>query len=162
MLRHCLVIRNQYAHCNWGDHHEAGLFFADLQKSAKTVNFDHSYKHVDVALLKEQLEFFKVTLAWLRFMDAELGLKQETLRSHVWSTPPRSPQPPLHNPASEHVPPWLTPELQAAHLKRALEFDQAGRQPVRPPSILRLTEEEWLAKYRKEGRPLPDGHPEAE
>ncbi|SED63073.1 hypothetical protein SAMN05444164_5298 [Bradyrhizobium erythrophlei] len=29
-------------------------------------------------------------------------------------------------------------------------------QPQRPPSVLRLTEEEWIAKYRKEGRPLPD------
>jgi hypothetical protein len=36
---------------------------------------------------------------------------------------------------------------------------QAGKefQPPRPPSVLRLTEAEWLAKYRKEGRPLPDG-----
>jgi hypothetical protein len=29
-------------------------------------------------------------------------------------------------------------------------------QPQRPPSPLRLTEEEWIAKYRKEGKPLPD------
>jgi hypothetical protein len=27
----------------------------------------------------------------------------------------------------------------------------------RAPSVLRLTEEDWIAKYRKEGRPLPDG-----
>lgn len=26
-VRYCLNIRNQYAHCNWADHHEAGLFF---------------------------------------------------------------------------------------------------------------------------------------
>ncbi|CEG08729.1 hypothetical protein BN961_02147 [Afipia felis] len=29
-------------------------------------------------------------------------------------------------------------------------------QPRREPSVLRLTEDEWLAKYRKEGKPLPD------
>jgi hypothetical protein len=32
------------------------------------------------------------------------------------------------------------------------EEDGAGN---RPPSVLRLTEEEWIAKYRKEGRPFP-------
>jgi hypothetical protein len=59
MLRYCLLIRNQYAHCNWADHHEAGLFFADLQTSAKNANFDHSYKHVNTTILKDQLEFFQ-------------------------------------------------------------------------------------------------------
>jgi hypothetical protein len=29
-------------------------------------------------------------------------------------------------------------------------------QPQRLPSVLKLTEEEWIAKYRKEGRPLPE------
>jgi hypothetical protein len=29
-------------------------------------------------------------------------------------------------------------------------------QPQRLPSLLRLTEEEWIAKYRKEGKPLPE------
>src|SRR6185437_14860197 len=115
--------------------------------------FDHSYKHVDATILKGQLEFFKITLAWLRFIDAELATKHKRLRFHVWSKPPESKQPPLHNPASEHIPPWLTEELQAVHLKRALESEQLGQQPIRPPSIPRLTEEEWIGKYRKEGKP---------
>jgi hypothetical protein len=29
-------------------------------------------------------------------------------------------------------------------------------QPLRPPSVLKLTEEEWIAKSRKEGRSLPE------
>jgi hypothetical protein len=33
--------------------------------------------------------------------------------------------------------------------------NEPAPQPLRPPSALRLTEEEWLAKYRKEGRSLP-------
>lgn len=31
-----------------------------------------------------------------------------------------------------------------------------AKKNARPPSVLRLTEEEWIAKYRKEGRPLPE------
>lgn len=38
-VTYCLRIRNQFAHCNWGDHEIAGLFFADLSESAKTPNF---------------------------------------------------------------------------------------------------------------------------
>jgi hypothetical protein len=34
--------------------------------------------------------------------------------------------------------------------------DKVQAEQPRPPSAPRLTEEEWLAKYRKEGRPLPD------
>jgi len=156
MLRYCLVIRNQYAHCNWADHHEAGLFFADLQTSAKNANFDHSYKHVNAIILKNQLEFFKLTLEWLRFSDRELAVKQGVLRSHVWPKPPASTQPPLHNPASEHVPPWLTEELQAVHLKRALESEQRNQPQERPPSVLRLTREEWAAKDAKDAAKQSD------
>jgi hypothetical protein len=156
MMRHCLIIRNQFAHCNWADHEKAGLFFADLQTSAKNQNFDHSYRHVDPALLATQLDYFKFTLEWLRFMDHELAVKQGKLKFHVWPKPPSSTPPPLHNPASQHIPLWLTEELQAAHLKRALELESRDHPRERPPSILKLTEEEWLAKYRKEGR-SPEG-----
>jgi hypothetical protein len=33
-VAYCLLIRNQFAHCNWADHETGGLFFADLQASA--------------------------------------------------------------------------------------------------------------------------------
>jgi hypothetical protein len=152
MLRHCLSIRNQFAHCNWADHEYAGLFFADLQSSAKNNNFDHSYRHVDPPLLNSQFDFFKVTLEWLRFIDHELAVKQGKLLSHVWPKPPSSTLPPLHNPASVHVPPWLTQELQEAHLKRAQESERLDQPRERPPSVLRLTREEWAAKDAKDAR----------
>ena len=62
MVRYSLTIRNQYAHCNWADHPTAGLFFADLQTSAKNRSFDHFYKHVDIPLLTLQLEYLGATL----------------------------------------------------------------------------------------------------
>ena len=33
-IRYCLKICNQYAHCNWSDAPDHGLFFTDLQESA--------------------------------------------------------------------------------------------------------------------------------
>lgn len=156
MVRHCLSIRNQYAHCNWADHAAGGLFFADLQTSAKNQNFDHAYRHVDVSLLTAQYEFFALTLDWLRYTDNQMLLAQprerRSPRPHVWPKPPESKPPPLHNPASEHIPPWLTKEQQEAHLKRALENERSSQPTERPPSVLRLTREEWAAKDAKDAR----------
>jgi hypothetical protein len=139
MMRHCLTIRNQFAHCNWADHQIGGLFFADLQSSAKNTYFDHSYRHVDPPLLESQFEFFKITLEWLRYLDNQLAEKQGKPTGLDWPKPPASTLPPLHNPASQHVPPWLTQEQQAAHLKRALESERPSQPQPRPPSVLRLT-----------------------
>jgi hypothetical protein len=151
-LRYCLSIRNQYAHCNWADHHQGGLFFADLQTSANNENFDHSYKHVDQSLLRQQYEYFGFTLECLRFADNQLALKQGKLVIVVWPEPVEYSRPPPHNPASEHIPPWLTRELQEAHLKRALELEGRAQQRERPPSVLRLTREEWAAKDARDAR----------
>ena len=41
-------------------------------------------------------------------------------------------------------------------LSTPLPQDHKESQPQRPPSLLKLTEEEWIAKYRKDGRPLPE------
>jgi hypothetical protein len=156
MVRKCLSIRNQYAHCNWADHDTGGLFFADLQTSAGNRNFDHFYRHVDVPLLSIQLYYFKVTQEWLRFTDSRLMVKTGSRRPHSWPEPPALIPPPLHNPPSEHVPPWISADAQAAHLERSRALEGIGQQPKRAPSVPRLTEDEWVAKYRKEGKPLPD------
>ncbi len=108
MVRHCFRIRNQFAHCNWGDagyDHTAGLFFADLQTSAKRSDFDHSWKHVDVPLLESQEDYFGETLEWLDYVRHEIALRQGLLSSHFWPKPKELQPPPLHNPASQHMPP---------------------------------------------------------
>jgi hypothetical protein len=155
MVRHCLTIRNQYAHCNWADdasQPESGLFFADLQTSAKRPDFEHSWKHVDVPLLTDQEQYFSDTLEWLDFLKHEIALKKGQLSSHAWPKPSERTPPPLHNPASQHVPPWLSGDALSRHKERAEESERAGQQPERPPSVLRLTREEWAAKDAKDAR----------
>lgn len=152
-LRHCTKIRNQYAHCNFGDHIGAGLFFLDLEKSARApVGFNHDWKHVDVPLLESQEAWFVHTLDWLFYIRQELPFrlgKSTGLRSPI---PTIQLPPPLHNPASQHVPPWLTEDQKAQHLERAKVEEQCASQPVRPPAVLKLTEEEWRAKEAKDAR----------
>ena len=81
-----------------------------------------------------------------------MAVKQQRLAVHVWPRPSELEPPPLHNPGSQHGPPWLTLDQQAQHLERALEREAPPRQPERPPSVLRLTREEWAAKDAKEAR----------
>jgi hypothetical protein len=60
--------------------------------------------------------------------------------------------------ASADKPTPLPPKLAVPELLWK-PLPQNGQEPqhLRLPSTLRLTEEEWRAKYSKEGRPLPDG-----
>jgi hypothetical protein len=160
MVRYCLQIRNLFAHCNWADDPTGaypGLFYADLQDAAKTPDLRLDWKHVDATLLQKLEDYFAETMEWLTYLRHELSVRQQRLSSHVWPRPSELDQPPLHNPASQHIPPWLALDQQSQHLSLAQEQEAPPRQPERPPSVLKLTEQEWIAKYRKEGRTLPDG-----
>jgi hypothetical protein len=152
-LKHCQSIRNQYSHCNWGDDHEAGLFFADLEESAEAaVGFVHHWNHVDLPILEAQEEYFVYTQSWLYWLEYELRVKREEISDNLFPKPPAQDRPLLHNPRSQHIPPWLTEDLKAQHLARALESEQSAPQSERPPSVLRLTREEWAAKDAKDAR----------
>jgi hypothetical protein len=127
---YCLRIRNQFAHCNWGDHAEAGLFFVDLTAAAETPDFEHMWKHVDFPLLTSHESYFDAALEALRFMDHEMAVKQGKLRYHAWPRPPALAQPPLHNPIGQHVPPWISEEDKALHVARAQAAQGAAPTPT--------------------------------
>jgi hypothetical protein len=146
MVRHCLKIRNQFAHCNWADHPTSGLFFADLETSAQNENFEHFFKHIDQPILTEQLEYFRITLEWLEFINHELAVKLGKLSSHVWPRPPAPTQPPLHSPTDQHLPPWLSEDEKARHLAR-VRASQGGP-PTPTPG------QQALDKARAEKRSL--------
>lgn len=59
--------------------------------------------------------------------------------------------------ADGHMPPLPDKLPEPELLWKPLHPVDTEPQPQRPPSVLKLTEDEWLAKYRKEGRPLPNG-----
>ncbi|AUC94590.1 hypothetical protein CWS35_10175 [Bradyrhizobium sp. SK17] len=132
---HCLKIRNQYAHCNWGDNLTAGLFFADLQVSADSDNFSHTWRHVDVPLLEQQFTYFGWTMEMIEFTHHEMGVKMGHIQSHVWPRPKVPAPAPLHNPPYEHVPPWLSEDEKALHLARALA-SQGGPRHRHPDNRL--------------------------
>jgi hypothetical protein len=149
MVRHCLKIRNQFAHCNWADDPETpGLFFADLQTSAESPpgKFEHTLRHVDAALLQTQEVYFSNTMEWLDFLDHELAEKQGRLGRNIWPRPPELDPPPAHNPPAQYIPQWLDEDQRALHLARAMAAQ--GGPPTPTPA------QQALDRAREEKRAL--------
>lgn len=74
-MRHCVKIRNQFAHCVYWDDNTGRLAIAYLEEAADldeaVSNFDAMpVYHVDVALLREQEAYFCYTsdlIAWVNY-----------------------------------------------------------------------------------------------
>jgi hypothetical protein len=150
-MRHCLKIRNNYAHCQWSPGLD-GLFFANLEEAAsRAIGFEMDQKHVDLNLLTEQEAFFDYTRRLLLWFGDRLEIKIG--KSGLGGPkPPKKDLPNLHNPVSEHIPHWISEERKRRHLERALESEGHNPPQKRPPSVLRLTREEWAAKDAKDAR----------
>jgi hypothetical protein len=149
---HCLSIRNHYAHSHWAPG-EDGLLFAKLEDSAKReTGFDADQKHVGLVLLQEQEAYFDYARSMLLFLQADFQIKSGNTKHWSAPKPPKQAPPSLHNLASQHIPHWLTEGAKQRHLERALEAEGSGPPPERPPSVLRLTREEWAAKDAKDAR----------
>jgi hypothetical protein len=152
-IKWCQTIRNQFAHCIWADDLNAGLFFTDLQDAAERVDMlRFNWRHVDVALLTQQLDYFDNTLTGLIFLENEGQVRAKKKQVHDYPAPKAINRPPLHNPPSLHVPPWIDEDEKRQHLEIARATENVGPQPERPPSVLRLTREEWAAKDAKDAR----------
>jgi hypothetical protein len=107
-MRHCAKIRNLYAHSNWADDANSGLYFVDLIDTANGTNFVHKWLHTDVDLLRIQEDFFYNTLSWFNYIQGELALKKGRSHWNVIEQPSRLEQPLLHNPPEKHIPPWIS------------------------------------------------------
>jgi hypothetical protein len=151
-VRYCLKIRNQYAHCHWA-HDLTGIYFTNLEDAAnRAEGFEYDHKHVDLPILKEQETFFDDTKMLLLHLGDQLATALNPRVVLSCPKPPTRPLPSLHNPASQHVPHWLGEDGKRRHLERALESEGCAPPKERPPSVLRLTREEWAAKDAKEAR----------
>ena len=95
-VRYCVRIRNQYAHCNWGNK-PAGLCFADLQKSAKGEEWSPDWRHIDVPLLAAQEAYFGHARHLLFYLEHELAVRRGTLQSNPFPVPPEAAPPPEYN-----------------------------------------------------------------
>jgi len=72
-MRHCLKIRNQYAHCHWVRNLSSGLCFVDVEEVARAASevdlASLHQKQVTLTLLREQEAFFAYTQAMFGFLN---------------------------------------------------------------------------------------------
>lgn len=128
MTKSCHQLRNQYAHCNWGDDSKEGLFFTNLQRAAESEGpLFLFWRHIDVPLLQKQLDYLGHTMQWLWWVEFKLAVRRSKKRPYPWPRPQEPTLPSFHNPSEKHTPPWLTPSRRAQHLERALA--EKGRPP---------------------------------
>ena len=72
-IRHCLKIRNNYAHSHWSPGQD-GLFFANLEEAAsRAAGFDMDHMHVDLKLITEQEAYFDYTRPWTQLIEAKFA-----------------------------------------------------------------------------------------
>jgi hypothetical protein len=85
-------------------------------------------------------------------LQTYMGKLLAIVSSRQYSLKPGGVLPPLPDiiPLPDRL--WKPPPPNPGERSGEPDKDSAER----PPSVLRLTEEDWIAKYRKEGRPLPD------
>jgi hypothetical protein len=163
-LRLSLRIRNQYAHCNWGDDQgptQAGLFFADLRRSAEAITgFDHEWKHVSVPLLQQQEAHFVHAQDWLYYLDGELSRRTGRRPFLAFPRPIEQLPPPLHNPEALHLPPWLNEDQKAPYLARAQAAERGDPTPTPAHLAMEAKREAARARRRAAGQHSTSGKPE--
>ena len=95
-MRHCLKIRNQYAHHHFYDDHSGKLALVNLEEHAKAQHHVPDFKslstfYVDVPLLKTQENYWHVTdryLTWLNYKRRNINIAR--------GEPTLPAKPPLH------------------------------------------------------------------
>jgi hypothetical protein len=102
-MRHCLKIRNQFAHCVWYDDLSGTLAFTDLEDTARGHDFLVDFVtlpifHIDLATLRSQEEFFFYTDILLFSVNREGRRLAGKLAIPKQAMPKPLKQPPLRLP----------------------------------------------------------------
>ena len=102
-VRHCLKIRNQYAHCVWHDDTSGKLAFVNLEEIAggntrlKDLQ-SLSIRYVDVSLLMAQEKYFVYADEILAWTNYEGRLRDGKIQINTLPKPPPPPKPSLDIP----------------------------------------------------------------
>lgn len=99
-MKHCRMIRNQYAHCSWGSQTDR-LWFAKLEEDTKATEgaVSLTYYPLDLSLLKEQQAFFHYAMDLTMFLVGEVRYRTDRRRKQYRTRLPKSrAAPKLHSP----------------------------------------------------------------
>ena len=96
----CRKIRNRYAHCNWHDDLTGGLGFVNLEEIAEKSKpaglTNLTIRHLDVAVLSQQVDYFSYVDDCLTYLNFEAQKRQGRIQNQPWRTPKKIPPPPAY------------------------------------------------------------------
>ena len=100
-MRHCLLIRNQYAHHTFWDDNTGTLAIGDLERVARLPDQQTDLRgvipnYVTVALLQEQEAYFRFADGLLGWVNFEGRFKRGLLNNNMVPKPSPRPKPALH------------------------------------------------------------------
>lgn len=100
-MRHCLKIRNQYAHCIWHADGSGQLGFVNLEEIANRNDLigdlkDLTVKYVDLPLLQQQEAYFDFTDQLIAWTSYEGRVRAGKLSTRGVPKPRQMKRPPLH------------------------------------------------------------------
>jgi len=101
VIRHCLKIRNQYAHCNWYDDRSGRLAFVNVEEIAKEKQLISGFdgltlRYVDVPILDQQEQYFGYADALMTYANYEGRLRMGKLETRLFEKPAQVDRPPLY------------------------------------------------------------------
>jgi len=103
-MRHCLKIRNQYAHCYWSDDHGRCLRLVLLEDVAKKKDalannlWEIPATDIHLGLLKEQEVFFFHTGERFTYLQREIEIRARGSTKNSLPVPKKATRPPLRQP----------------------------------------------------------------
>ena len=100
-MRHCLTIRNHFAHCNWWNDNSGKLAFANLEEMGIEEQIFTGLDalttfHVDEPLLLSQEAYFLYTSQLFVWMNYEGRVRNTKLASNPVQRPQQVTRPALH------------------------------------------------------------------
>jgi len=115
-MRACLRIRNQFAHCHWGQSRKRGLFFINLEEVARKpqkLKLDN-FRHASATTLHGLERYFWHTIELLDYLAHEFGFRAGLSLHHGLSKPKKMREP---NPDTSLFP-HRSPQTTRVHVRR--------------------------------------------
>ncbi|MEA2825243.1 MAG: hypothetical protein QOF03_1725 [Alphaproteobacteria bacterium] len=143
-LRECVQIRNQFAHCGWrtdeATHTGTGLFFVNFSDPAEAplgFKLNMAWRHIDVPLLIEQLDYFGYVIAGLLYLSRAFGWTG-TKEPNPFPAPKARRPPRRYNSPDLHIPPWLDEDQKRQYLELAgapKSASHSRKSKSKPPQV---------------------------
>jgi hypothetical protein len=73
----CRLVRNNFAHCQFGQSRKRGLFFTDLEDAIETSPISLRFHYASQDVLDRLEDYFWITFQWLDYLSKEFAVRKK-------------------------------------------------------------------------------------